>query len=165
MTRREEVLAKAKELGIDHDKRIKTSQLVGKIETVLGKAMEYETADPEKQPSNMTTTTNLNGAEGKAILTDNTKELEAADVPKGAETVRCIIHSGDRDNDLLEVVGCVNGEQYQALLGVEVDFPIKFLPSLQGAVTKKHIHVFDEHGNPTKERRVKWEKRFVLERL
>ncbi len=163
MTRREEVVAKAKELGIDHDKRISTKKLVSKIETVLGKSMEFETPDPEAVKSNMTTTSNIAGAPKAGFDEEKGEELEA--VPEEEETVRCIIHSGDRDNDLQEVTGCVNGEDYQALIGVEVDFPVKFLPSLKDAVIKEHIHIFDEHGNPTKEVRIRYHKRFIVEKI
>ena len=170
MTRREEILAKAKELGIDHDKRMASRLLVEKIETVLGKAMVFTTADPEtpvgkpEPASNMTTTATIGATTSEGFDPKKGKELDLEEEQK-EDTVRCIIHSGDRDNDLIEVVGCVNGESYQALIGVEIDFPVKFLPSIKDAVVKEHIHIFDEHGNPTKEIRIRHHKRFIIERI
>ena len=146
---RAEILAKAKELGIDHQKNIQTAKLVEKIETVTGESLGYE-----PKPDSNITTADLKGA-GETKL--NTK--------KGDKTIRVVIHSGDKDNDETEMVGCVNGEPFQCQIGVEIDLPVKFLPAFDGAIIERHVHKFDEDGNPLKGTTIKKEKLYIVERV
>ncbi len=137
---RAELLAKAKELGIEHDKRAKNTAIAALIETVTGEKIEITTKivePPKKEP---------------------VKEQEDG-------MIRCIIHSGDRDNDEVEVVGSVNGETYQAPIGIEIDFPVKFLPSIHGAVQKETIVGKDADGTPNGKKTIRWHKRYIIEKL
>lgn len=145
---REDVLVKAKELGLEHAKNIQTAKLVDMIESVTGEDLGYVA-----KPQNMTTSNSLAGGKTKI----KTK--------KGEETVRVIIHSGDRDNDETQMEGCVNGEVFQCQIGVELDLPVKFLPSFDGAVIERHVHKFDEDGNPLKGTTTKKEKLYIVERV
>lgn len=134
---RDEAFALAEELGVDVNKNLNGPQLAKKLTLVTGE--EYS-----------------------VIKSGETKQ----EAKKGdGDTIRCIIHSNDRDNDEVEVVGSVNGEFFQAQIGEEIDFPKKFIAALDGAYYDERVAVLDEDGNPTgkyKERRVK---RYILERL
>lgn len=148
---RAEVLERAKELGIEHDKRIGTEKLASMIESVTGESLGYTA----KEPTVVMTTT--------GTLTNSNVTTTA--VKAGEATIRCIIHSGDRDNTETEMTGSVNGEPFQCQLGVEIDLPVKFIPSFDGAVIEKHVYGFDEDGNPTKKNHVRLEKLYIIERL
>jgi len=135
--KREDLLKKATELGIDYDKRVKTTKLLEMVNTVSGE--NYTIDEPEEK-----------------------KEVTTTKTPKNNETIRAIIHSGDRDNDEVEAVGCVNGETFQFQIGVEIDFPIRFLPSLSGAVIKESIAIFDDSGMPTGKTKIRKSKHSSL---
>jgi len=133
---RSEAFELADDLGIDYNKNMKTVDLIKKIELVTGE--KYKAV---KEPK---------------------KETEKK---SDSDTVRCIIHSNDKDNDEYEVVGSVNGETFQALIGVEVDFPKKFIPALDGAFHEEKVAELDDDGNPTGKYKTRIHKRYILERL
>ena len=136
---RDEAFDLAEELGLDISKNTSSKHVAKKLSLVTGE--EYE-----------------------IVKSEETKEA-AKTAKDDDDTLRCIIHSNDRDNDEIEVVGSVNGEFFQAQIGEEIDFPKKFIPALDGAYYDERVAVLDDDGNPTgkyKERRVK---RYILERL
>ena len=135
---RTEALTKAKELGIEHDKRIPTKKLIETLNKITGE--NYEADQPTEAPV-------------------ESKEEDPN------RTIRCIIHSGDRENDVESWDGSVNGEVFQFPIGIETDLPVKYLPSLNDAVIKEHIAVFDDNGHPTKEVKIRYHKRFIVERI
>jgi len=137
---RKDALEMATELGIDFKKTAKTTALVGMINELTGKEYSYDNGKGETE---------------KIVDTNKTDE----------DTVFCMIHSNDRDNDETEVVGSVNGETYQVLIGEEINFPKRFLPSLNNAVMEVKTAILDEAGQPTGKYRERKVKRYVLERL
>ena len=141
---RADALEMAEELGIEHHKTAKTDYVVKLINELTDG--DHTVADP-KSPK-------IEEGEDKP----ETK-------PENEDTVFCMIHSNDRDNEEVEVVGSVNGETYQAQIGEETNFPKKFLPSIECAVMEVKVAILDDAGQPTgkyKERKVK---RYVIERL
>lgn len=98
-------------------------------------------------------------------LTGETYELKKNVEPVTSGTIRCIIHSNDRENDEREVRGSLNGETWRALIGEEIEFPKKFLPCLDGAVEEQRVSVLDEAGQPTGKYKDRKHKRYILERV
>lgn len=135
---RDEAFKIGEDLGLDLSNRLQNKQLEKKLNLVTGE--EYKIAKSDKGEK---------------------KEEDK----KESDTIRCIIHSNDRDNDEYEVVGSVNGEFFQAQIGVEIDFPKKFVPSLEGAQYTEMISEFDEDGNPTGKYKERIVKRYIIERV
>ncbi len=156
---RDQAKAKAAELGIDHDSRAKTTAIIAAINDVTGET--YTIAAPTDTAAAPVVTPAVTTM--AAVTTSgSTGETTAA---AGDDTIHCIIHSNDKDNDEVEVTGMLNGETYQAQLGEEVDFPKKFLPSINLAKEKQTIAILDKAGNPTGEYKTRWHKRYIIERL
>ena len=132
---RKEVLAKAKELGIElSHKSEKTESIAKKIADLTGEPVEVEKADtPSKNAS--------------------------------SDTVRCIIHSNDKDNDELSAYFGVNGENIRIQLGEEVDFPKKFIPAVNDAYVDEKIAILNDKGEVTGRYKERRRKNYILERL
>ncbi len=133
---RKDVLERAKELGIElRHKTEKTVDIIKKIEDLTGE---------------------------KIILNANTT---APKEDKKSDTIRAIIHSNDKDNDYVDAYVGVNGDNATFPLGEEIDFPKKFLPCIQDAVTKEKIAILDAKGAVTGEYKTRIRKNYILERI
>ena len=130
---RKEVLARAKDLGIEHHKTAKTTAIAKMIEDLTGDILDVETPKVKED--------------------------------KGSDTIRCIIHSNDKDNDELEAVGSLNGETWQVILGEEIDFPKKFVTCIRDAYVDTKIAILDEDGQPTGKYKERRRQNFIIEKL
>jgi len=100
------------------------------------------------------------------LITSLTGEENTIKKKKAIEVegiLRCIIHSQDRENDEAKIEGSVNGEYYEAPIGVEIQLPKKFIPSIKDAVVETKISVLDEEGKPTGKTQIKKYPRFIIE--
>lgn len=141
---RQEVIARAQELGIEFSKKSKTVDIAKKIETVTGDKIVITKPAPKPAPP---------------------PETEYEERKSTEETIRAIVYSGDRDNDEVSFFVAINGDTCQAPIGVEVDLPVKFLPVLHDASFVEHIHEIDEDGNPTGRKAKRIKKRYIVEKL
>jgi len=144
---RDEAIEMATDLDIDFKKTHKTTYIIKLINDLTGNDYkekgEHEEKNDKKQAKNKD---------------DATKVGEE-------DTVRCIIHSNDRDNEETEVVGSVNGKTYQAQIGEEIDFPKEFIPSIKDAVIEVKMAILDDSGQPTGKYKERKQPRFVIERV
>ena len=132
---RKDVLARAKELGIElRHKTEKTVDIIKKIEDLTGEKTIIETKPAPKEDTE-------------------------------SDTIRAIIHSNDRDNDFVDAYVGINGENATFPLGEEIDFPKKFLPCIQDAVANEKIAILDAKGAVTGEYKERVRKNYILERV
>ena len=98
---------------------------------------------------------------GEKIVVETVKKTEK----EVSDTVRCIIHSNDKDNDEIEAYFGINGDNIQVLLGEEIDFPKKFLPCVSDASVEEKIAILNDAGEVTGKYRERVRKNYILERV
>jgi len=132
---RKDVLARAKELGIEiKHKTEKTASIIEKIEALTGEKIIVET-------------------------------VKATAPKKESDTIRCIIHCNDKDNDMTQGYFGINGDNFQCPLGEEIEMPKKFLPCIQDAYVDELIAVLNAKGEATGEYKERRRKNYILERV
>jgi hypothetical protein len=141
---REELFEKAAELGIDAQRTEKSAVIAARIEALMGEDIEViKTPKREK--------------------TEKVRKVD--DAPKGEETIRCIIHSNDKDNDLTQETFVVNGKNVFVKLGEEIEFPVWAIPAVEDARVEETIAILDDKGQATGRYKKRWRKNYILERL
>jgi len=130
----------ADKMGIEYKKTVKTNDLITMINQVTGEEYGYDNGKGE-----------------------TTKIVDKKVVHK--DTVLCMIHSNDRDNEETEVVGSLNGETFQAMIGEEFEFPKKFIPAIKDAVMEIQTAILNDAGEPTGKYRERRQPRYVIERI
>lgn len=90
-------------------------------------------------------------------------EAKAEKAPSTDGLLKCIIHSGDRDNDEKELVGSINGDTFQVKLGEEVELPRKYLPAIKDAVIEHQEAILNDKNEPTGKTRTRQLKRYIVE--
>lgn len=167
---RDEAKETATKLGIEFNVRAKTVAIIALINEATGE--EYTVKDetviePVKSPITTTADVGLD----TVIPEADTVEDEAGEAGSttgevdGGDTVRCIIHSNDRDNAETEIRGGLNGETFRAQIGEEIDFPVKFMPCITDATADKQKAILNDDGQPTGKYKKYKHKRYILERV
>ena len=105
------------------------------------------------------------------MITDLTGEEFEAATPKGkvkaadSDTIRAIIHSGDRENDERFAYFGINGKNINIEIGEEVDFPKIFLSCVHDANVDEKIAILDAKGEVTGKYKERKRKNYILERI
>jgi len=130
---REQVLAKAKDLGIVHDKRAKTKAILKMINDLTGENHEETKREPIK-------------TEGftRCIIHSNDRDND--------EIEMTIALLDDSDN-----------QRVQVIIGEEIELDNKFIPVLKDAIIERHVSVLDEDGEPTGKTKLRKESRYIIE--
>jgi len=130
---REQVLAKALDLGIAHNKRAKTVAILKMINDLTGESHVEEKKKTVK-------------TEGftRCIIHSNDKDNDEAEM-----TLALL---DDSDN-----------QRIQVKIGEEFKLDNKFIPVLKDAVIERHISVLDEAGEPTGKTKIRKEPRYIME--
>ncbi len=134
---RTEIIAKAKELGLNASGNRKTKDMVADIETVTGEKI--------------------------VITKEGGKDTKPATV--APKRVKAIVYSGDKDNDEVDFFVSLNGKNMKAPIGVECEIDAEFLPVLNDAKFEEHIYEVGEDGNPTGKKAIRISKRYIVEKL
>lgn len=132
---RDEALTLAQDLGIVHDKRIKTGTLIKKINDLTGK--DYEEVEVKKEKTEGTT---------RCIIHSNDRD-------------------NDETEMTVAVLDGSKNERVQIAIGEEVELENKFIPVINDAIIERKVSIFDAEGNPTNKTKTRFEKRYIIEKV
>lgn len=162
---RDELKAEADRLEIEYNPRIKSEQLLGMVNALAGE--EHTMADNAPKPAANVTTSSSVGAGTPPAPVETVPENAAATAIEAdpEATIRCIIHSNDRENEEKMFEGNLNGTPVRVELGEEIDFPVKYRTLIQGAVVETKIPLLDEDGTPNGKYKDVRRPRYIIEQV
>lgn len=130
---REEILAKAKTLGIVHDKRAKSQSILKMIEDLTGESFSIKKAQEAK-------------TEGftKCIIHSNDRDNDEVEMT-------------------LAVLDGSKNERVLIQIGEEINLENKFITVLKDAVIDRSISILDDDGEPTGKTKMRKEPRYIME--
>lgn len=185
---RDELKAKADELGIDYGKTEKSDSILKKVNALTGEDYTFKAAvkkvavveDGDVIAAKAALAEAVAAAaalgievnapakvldqEDEDVFGMNERGLEMPDTPIPDDCIRCIVHSNDRENEETEMSGNLNCiEPFQVQLGEVVDLPKRYIPVVRGAVEKRHIPVMGEDGLPTGKINIRKHPRYIIE--
>lgn len=166
---RDELKAKATELGITFNPREKSEKLLSMINELTGEENTFDSGaakppvEEDKQNNEGDLVDNSGAASTAEVFTPTDEQIAAYLANKAAEekaaldeasaydqgTTRCIIHSNDRENDEQMFEGNLNGEPVRVVLGEEIDFPNRYKTLIKGSTVETKEPILEEDGTPS----------------
>lgn len=162
---REQIKEELTKLEVEFNTRDKSENLLAMLNTMTGEEHTFLAAaptQPVQTPPNVTTSASLGAGSTPPVVTEETTTTPPVEKDPN-ETIRCIIHSNDRENEEKMFEGHLNGKAIRVKLGEEIDFPVRFKSLIQGAVVETKIPLLDEDGTPNGKYKEVRRPRYIIE--